>query len=157
MEIIEKNINDVLPYENNPRINDNAVDAVAESIKQFGFKQPIVINKDGVIVAGHTRYKAAMRLGLMSVPCVVADDLTEEQIKAYRLVDNKTNELSGWDFTLLDKELEELELNNIDMTNFGFNNIEELDINSLFEDVEETTKKEPKTITCPNCGEVIEL
>lgn len=99
-------ISAVKPYEKNPRKNDKAVDGVAESIKQFGFKQPIVIDKNGVIVAGHTRYKAAIKLGLDTVPCVRADDLTQKQIKAYRILDNKLNELASWDFETLGEELE---------------------------------------------------
>lgn len=99
------NINDLIPYENNPRINDNAVDAVANSIKEFGFKVPIVVDKNNVIVAGHTRLKAAQKLGLEEVPVIVADDLTEEQIKAFRLADNKVSELADWDFSKLEEEL----------------------------------------------------
>lgn len=102
-------ISAVKPYEKNPRKNDKAVDGVAESIKQFGFKQPIVIDKNGVIVAGHTRYKAALKLGLDTVPCVRADDLTQKQIKAYRILDNKLNELASWDFETLGEELETFE------------------------------------------------
>lgn len=95
----------VKPYEKNLRKNDKAVDGVAESIKQFGFKQPIVIDKNGVIVAGHTRYKAAIKLGFDTVPCVRADDLTQKQIKAYRILDNKLNELASWDFEMLGEEM----------------------------------------------------
>ena len=109
MKIIEKKTGDLIPYENNPRINDRAVDAVAASIREFGFKQPIVIDKDGVIVCGHTRHKAAQKIGLKTVPCVLADDLTEEQIRAYRIVDNKTNELAVWDMEKLDLEMKSLE------------------------------------------------
>lgn len=108
MNVIEKNLTDIKPYEKNPRKNDDAVQYVAESIKQFGFKVPIVIDKDGVIVAGHTRYKAAKKLNLSTVPCVVADDLTEEQIRAYRLADNKVSEKSAWDFDLLFPELDDI-------------------------------------------------
>ena len=118
MKVIEKKTADIIPYENNPRNNDDAVDAVAASIKEFGFKVPIVIDKGSVIVAGHTRLKAAEKLGLEKVPCIVADDLTEEQINAYRLADNKTGELSAWDFEKLEEELSALE--NIDMDQFGF-------------------------------------
>lgn len=108
---------DLIPYANNPRRNDTAVDKVANSIKEFGFRVPIVVDADNVIVAGHTRLKAAKKLGLKSVPCVVADDLTEDQIKAYRLADNKVSELAEWDFELLDLELDDIEL---DMSQFGF-------------------------------------
>lgn len=96
-KIIEKKIEEVVPYENNPRNNDKAVKFVANSIKQFGFKVPIIIDKNGVIVAGHTRLKAAKKLGMKMVPCIVADDLNEEQVKAFRLADNKTGEAAGWD------------------------------------------------------------
>ncbi len=106
MQIEELEIGKIKPYEKNPRKNDGAVDGVAESIKQFGFKQPIVVDKDCVIVAGHTRYKAAKKLGMKTVPCVRADDLTEEQVKAYRILDNKLNELASWDFEALQAELD---------------------------------------------------
>ena len=120
MNIVEKNIKELKEYENNPRNNDGAVEAVAESIKQFGFKVPIIIDKDGVIVAGHTRKKAAEMLGLKKVPCIVADDLTPEQVKAFRLADNKTAELAEWDFSKLETELAELENIEFDMSAFGF-------------------------------------
>lgn len=118
MDVIEKKLKDIKPYEKNPRKNDSAVDAVANSIKEFGFRVPVVIDKDNVIVCGHTRYKAAKKLGLDKVPCVVADDLTEEQIKAYRLADNKVSELAEWDFDLLGEELDDVF--DIDMSEFGF-------------------------------------
>lgn len=104
MNIIEKNLTDIKPYEKNPRKNDNAVEYVANSIKEFGFKVPIVIDNNGVIVAGHTRYKASKKLGLEKVPCIIADDLTPEQIKAYRLADNKVAEKAEWDFGYTDEE-----------------------------------------------------
>lgn len=117
MQIVYKTINELKPYKNNPRKNDGAVDAVAASIKEFGFKVPIVIDNDGEIVAGHTRLKAALKLNLDKVPCIVADDLTPDQIKAFRLADNKTAELSEWDFDLLNLELDNIDL---DMSEFGF-------------------------------------
>lgn len=92
IEIVMRKIGELKPYENNPRHNDMAVDAVAASIQQFGFKNPVIIDKDGVIVAGHTRYKAAKKLGITDIPCISADDLSDEQIKAFRLADNKTAE-----------------------------------------------------------------
>ena len=103
MQIIEKHLDEIHPYENNPRKNDSAVKYVAASIREFGFKVPIVIDAGGEIVAGHTRYKAAHELGLETVPCVVADNLTPQQIKAFRLADNKTAEMAGWDFEALTK------------------------------------------------------
>ena len=111
-------LSDLKPYEKNPRKNDDTAKYVAESIKSFGFKVPIVIDKDNVIVAGHTRYKAAKNLKLKEVPCIIADDLTDKQIKAYRLADNKVAEMSEWDFDLLNEELDSLF--NFDMTVFGF-------------------------------------
>ena len=113
-----RRISDLKPYKNNPRKNDKAVDAVAASIKAFGFKQPVVIDDNGEIIAGHTRLKAAKKLGIKTVPCIVADDLTPEQIKAYRLADNKTAELAEWDMELLPLELDDLQ--EFDMTLFGF-------------------------------------
>lgn len=111
-------IKKVRPYERNPRRNDNAVDAVAASIREFGFRQPIVVDRDGVIIVGHTRLKAAKKLGMKEVPVLVADDLTEEQVKAYRLADNKTADLSEWDEELLGSEL--FDLSDFDMAQFGF-------------------------------------
>lgn len=118
MEVKLWKIGDVKPYEKNPRRNDSAVDAVAASIQEFGWKQPIVVDKDGIIIAGHTRYKAAKKLRMKDVPVVVADDLTEEQVKAYRLADNKTADLSEWDEELLGSEL--FDLSDFDMAQFGF-------------------------------------
>lgn len=118
IEIVMRDIGELTPYENNPRNNDIAVDAVAASIQQFGFKNPVIIDKDGVIVAGHTRYKAAQKLGITDIPCISADDLSDEQIKAFRLADNKTAELAEWDEDLLGKEMQEII--NIDMSQFGF-------------------------------------
>lgn len=120
MQIVMKAISELKPYEKNPRRNENAVEAVANSIKAFGFKVPVVIDGDGVIVCGHTRFKAAKRLGLAEVPCIVADDLTDEQIKAFRLADNKVGELATWDDELLSLELSELEELDFDMGEFGF-------------------------------------
>lgn len=120
MNIKELSISQLHEYDNNPRNNDRAVDAVAESIREFGFKVPIVIDGDNVIVCGHTRVKAAQKLGMETVPCIIADDLTPEQIKAFRLADNKTGEFATWDFNALDKELAELSLNGFDMQRFGF-------------------------------------
>ena len=116
--IVYKETKDLIPYANNPRLNDNAVDAVAASIKEFGFKVPIVVDRENVIINGHTRLKAAHKLGLKQVPCIVADDLTPEQVKAFRLADNKTSELAEWDMDKLEIELGEIP--DIDMSAFGF-------------------------------------
>ena len=118
MQIENVNIGDLIPYENNPRKNEGAIEYVKNSIREFGFKVPIVIDKDYIIVCGHTRYVAAKQLGLDVVPCVIADDLTDEQISAYRLADNKVAEFSEWDASLLDEELEKLL--DFDMSAFGF-------------------------------------
>lgn len=125
LKIVYKKLSDLTPYENNPRLNDGAVDAVAKSIEEFGFKVPIVIDKDGVIVAGHTRLKAAKQLAIDEVPCIIADDLSDEELKAFRLADNKVSELAEWDFDKLEAELVELsgmELD-FDMQEFGFDDI----------------------------------
>lgn len=121
MEIVEVNIKELKPYKNNPRNNDEAVQYVMQSISQFGFKVPIVVDRDNVIVAGHTRYKASKKLGLKKVPCIVADDLTDEQIKAFRLADNKVSEQATWDEGLLNLELDGIL--DIDMGAFGFDDI----------------------------------
>ena len=119
MQIIEMKISEVKPYENNPRkITEEAIQKVAASIREFGFKQPIVIDRNNVIIAGHTRLKAAELLGLETVPAIRADDLTPEQVKAYRLADNKVAEATDWDMNALDKEL--AEILDIDMDEFGF-------------------------------------
>lgn len=119
MQIEYKKLEELKPYENNPRQNDQAIDAVAKSIKEFGFKVPIIIDKNGIIVAGHTRYKSAIKLNLETVPVIVADDLTPKQIKAFRLADNKVSELAEWDFELLNAELNDL-ITDFNMTDFGF-------------------------------------
>lgn len=118
MRVVERPIGEVRPYPGNPRRNDGAVKAVAESIREFGFKQPIVVDADGVIVVGHTRYKAAQALGMEAVPVVVAADLTPEQCAAYRLADNRTGELALWDDDALAVELDGLA--GFDMERFGF-------------------------------------
>lgn len=109
MNIVFKNVNDLKEYDNNPRINDDAIDKVAKSIEQFGFKVPVVIDKDNTIVCGHTRLKASKQLRLKQIPCIVADDLNEEQIKAFRIADNRSSDFSEWDFELLEQELKEFE------------------------------------------------
>lgn len=158
MEIVKVSIDKLIPYENNPRVNDEAVKYVANSIKEFGFKVPIIVDKNNVIVAGHTRYKACKELGIKNVPVIIADDLNEEQIKAFRLADNKVSEQAGWDFELLDEELNDL---NMDMEEFGFEKLESIDLDSFFEAKQEETKKEEEsklnTIICPHCGKEITL
>lgn len=151
MKVIMRSVNDVIPYENNPRVNDKAVEAVAASLKEFGFKQPIVVDSSGVIVVGHTRLKAAKLLGMDKVPVVVADDLTDEQIKAYRLADNKTAELAEWDFGKLQDELDALK--DVDMSVFGFD-VADAEFDDVVDDKSESEydDSEDETVTCPNCG-----
>lgn len=129
MQVQSMEIDEVKPYPNNPRNNDDGVEAVANSIKQFGWQQPIVVDKDNVIIVGHTRYKAAKKLGMDKVPVVVASNLSDEQVRAYRLADNKTGELTDWDMNLLDDELSDIA--DIDMSDFGF---EDEDISSELPD-----------------------
>jgi hypothetical protein len=114
------NIADICPYERNPRHNEEAVDAVARSIKEFGFRNPVILDKDHVIVAGHTRVLAAKSLGLADVPCVIAEDLTPEQARAFRIADNKTAEIAEWDYEMLPIELKELQGGGFDMSLLGF-------------------------------------
>lgn len=121
MQIIEVDVEKLIPYVNNPRNNDEAVQYVAASIKEFGFKVPVIIDKDNVIVTGHTRLRAAKKLGFEKVPCILADDLTEQQIKAFRLADNKVSELAEWDIDKLNIELEGI--SDLEMIDFGFDEI----------------------------------
>lgn len=118
LKVVYRSIESILPYEKNPRNNDEAVAAVKESIQEFGFKIPVVLSADGVIVAGHTRIKAAKELGMTKVPCIIADDLSEEQVRAFRLADNKSAEIATWDDVLLREELDNIF--NINMELFGF-------------------------------------
>lgn len=122
LKITYENADALTPYANNPRFNDAAVDAVAASIEKFGFKVPIIITAEKEIVAGHTRLKAAKQLGLEKVPCIIADDLTDAQIKAFRLADNKVGEFADWDIEMLEKELLDIKDIDIDlkMEDFGF-------------------------------------
>lgn len=130
-KIVMVKVSEIKPYEKNPRTNDNAVESVANSIKEFGFKVPIVLDKDKVIINGHTRLKASILLGLNEVPCIIATDLTKKQVKALRIADNKTQELATWDNSLLGDELSNL--SDFDFTDFGFNDIE---LMMLTEDIE---------------------
>lgn len=146
MNIVYMKMADIKPYENNPRNNEAAIPYVKNSIREFGFKVPILIDENNVIVCGHTRYEAAQELGYDEVPCVYADNMSEEQIKAFRLVDNKTHEDSKWDFSKLNEELEGIF--DIDMEDFGFTDI------SLpaVPETQETTEHEARMVVCPKCG-----
>lgn len=160
MKIEYKKIGELKPYAKNPRKNDDAVDYVANSIKEFGFIVPVVIDNKNVIVAGHTRYKAAKKLGIEDIPCIIADDLTEKQINAFRLIDNKTQELSSWDYGKLIEELTGL-VDDIDMTQFAFAPIgnDEEDHPEATQDLDEGEEldlddfsDESFNCTCPCCG-----
>lgn len=150
MQIIYKKIDEVIPYENNPRKNEEAVEYVAKSIKEFGFKVPIIIDKNNVIVAGHTRLKASKQLGLEEVPCIIADDLSDDQIKAFRLADNKVSEYASWDDDLLLKELEDIDL---DMSDFGFDIDFDINTEEVIQDDIPDIPEEPKS----KLGEVYQL
>ena len=143
MEVKSMSIDDIKPYENNPRDNDDAVGSVANSIKEFGWQQPIVVDKDMVIIVGHTRYKAAKKLGMDKVPVVVASSLTPEQVKAYRLADNKVGELADWDMEKLSTELDGIE--DIDMSEFGFEDLGEPELpDDFFVDDQDNDSDEPE-------------
>ena len=145
MKYVKKKLSELKPYENNPRINDEAVDDVAESIKQCSYIAPIIIDEDGVILAGHTRYKALKKLGYKECEVVIASDLTEKQKKKYRLYDNKTAEMASWDQKKLSAELCD-----VDFQGYDFGQPEM----ALPDEVEEDG---PKMMTCPCCGEVFEV
>ncbi|MBR0221025.1 MAG: ParB N-terminal domain-containing protein [Synergistaceae bacterium] len=163
MKIQNIKIENLKKYDNNPRkITEQAINAVAESIKEFGFKIPIVIDANNIIIAGHTRLAAAQELGLTEIPCVIADDLNEEQVKAFRLADNKVASLSLWDFKKLDEELDGII--NLDMSNFGFDEVANLDkLDDFFapaannSDADKTHTQEEGKIKCPHCGKFFEL
>lgn len=128
LKIVYKKIEELVPYANNPRLNDGAVEAVANSIKEFGWRVPVILGADNVVAAGHTRIKAAQQLGIKDVPCVMADDLSPEQQKALRLADNKVGELASWDMAKLDEELAQIDM---DMEQFGFTQLTEDDVNEV--------------------------
>jgi len=174
MQVDLRDITSIRPYDKNPRNNDDAVDAVAASLKQFGFRQPIVVDADGVIICGHTRFKAAQKLGLAKVPVHVAKDLSPEQVKAYRIADNKTAELAEWNMDLLPIELKDLKAADFDLSMLGFDEDElakllDGGVQAGLTDPDDVpaAPEEPITkpgdlwllgtyTTCPHCGEVNE-
>lgn len=145
MEINMMNVEELIPYVNNPRDNDQAVDAVASSIKNFGFKVPIVIDSENEVIAGHTRLKAAKKLGMDQVPTIIADDLDENQVRAFRLADNRVGELADWDKEMLEVEL--LDIDGLDMEQFGFDELETLleDDEIVEDEFDEEVPEEPKS------------
>lgn len=155
LNIIYLNINSLKEYKNNPRKNDKAVKECIKSIKNFGFKVPILIDEDYTIIAGHTRFKACKELNIKEVPCIVAEDLTEEQIKAFRLVDNKVSEFAEWDNALLAFELEQIK--DFSLVDFNFNldfadlseeQAKEIQAPENFDDIENIETEH----CCPKCG-----
>nr|DAU43419.1 MAG TPA: ParB protein [Caudoviricetes sp.] len=151
MQIIDMPIGQIKPYEHNPRNNDAAVEPVAASIREFGFRQPIVVDAKNIIICGHTRYRAAKRLGLETVPVLVASDLSPEKVKAYRLADNKTAEATEWLPDELAAELGDLQ-GALDMAQFGFD-LDAADIPDF--DIDDSQSSEPNAsdmCTCPKCG-----
>jgi len=163
VRVNQRKLDSITPYPGNPRINDAGVAAVAASIREFGFRQPIVVDADGVIICGHTRYRAAQELGLETVPVHVAKDLSPEQVKAYRLADNKSAEMSTWDYDLLPIELADLQATGFDMDVLGFEDIEierligEADTGAMPENADgteydETAADHLEMQECPNCG-----
>lgn len=155
MQVKTVSIDQIKPYENNPRNNDDAVDAVANSIKEFGWQQPIIVDNGGVIIAGHTRYKAAKRLKLKEVPIVVADNLTEEQVNAYRLADNKSGELATWDDDELQEELDKIL--DIDMAEFGFDLDTDIDNQLDSDEIIEDSYEEEAIVPKAKLGQIYQL
>lgn len=164
MEIEYKKLVELIPYVNNPRNNEVAVDKVASSIQEFGFKVPIIVDSQNVIIAGHTRFKASKKLGLKEVPCIVSDDLTEAQIKAFRIADNKVSELATWDEELLSLELEQLAEMGYDLELTG---VEMDELDNLLDDEDEQEEDDKYTskmdvpqyeITgeCPSLDELVD-
>ena len=153
LKIVYKNIDEIKKYENNPRYNEEAVKEVAESIKRYGFKIPILIDKNDVIICGHTRLEASKLIKLKEVPCVVVEDLNEEQIKAYRIADNKVSEFSSWNYEKLVEELKSIDDDFIKKLNM----IDDLDItdDDFIKNTEITKEKKEKIMVCPKCGERI--
>ena len=146
-------IDGIKPYKNNPRLNEEAIPYVMNSIKEFGFKNPIILDKNNVIVAGHTRLESAKRLDMKEVPVICVDDLTDEQVKAFRLADNKVAEKSLWDYSKLDEELDSIL--NIDMSMFDFDiNTDDLELDYDNENEVEDINK--KLCRCPKCGHINE-
>ena len=159
MKIKHWKIEDIIPYENNPRINDQAVDKTAMSIGEFGWQQPIVVDCDGVIIVGHTRLKAAKQLKLKTCPVIVADKLSEAQVKAYRLADNKVGEIATWDYELLDIEIEDLvDIDfNVEFTGFELDDfIEKKEPISLKTNKQKQNECNDNYIICPKCGFEVE-
>ncbi|MBC9808174.1 ParB N-terminal domain-containing protein [Carnobacterium maltaromaticum] len=166
MKLIEMNIQEVIPYEGNPRNNKNAIEKVARSIKDFGFRNPIIVDKNKVIIVGHTRLLAAKSLNLQAVPVIIANDLSEKQVKAFRIADNKTSEYAEWDAKLLNQELIDLEAAGFDLLSTAFEINELSDLMKSFTDLPDNLlgdfdnqeiniddyDEEEFDCKCPKCG-----
>ena len=142
LEVVYLPVDDLKPYEKNARKHaDDDINAIAASIKTFGFRDPVGIWRDNLIVEGHGRVLAAKKLGMEAVPCIRLDDMTDEERRAYALAHNRTAELSAWDYDLRDMEIEDL---SFDMTDFGFDKLEDVDVDDLFAPAPEREPEEPK-------------
>lgn len=159
MKVQNIKIEVIKPYEKNTKKHpETQIKNIAESIKQFGFIQPVVLDNNNEIIIGHGRYLASQLLGYEEIPCVFVDNLSEEQVRKLRILDNKLNE-SEWDDDLLRLELEDLDFGDFEI-DFGLEEevkFSEEELDEFFEDAGEQKAKEPKTIKCPHCGEIIEL
>lgn len=153
--IVYKRVDELKGNPKNPRKNDGAVDTVAKSIEKYGFKNPLIIDESNVVWCGNTRLKAAKKLGLEEVPCIVVKDLTPKQMEEYALLDNKTNEIAEWDFDLLSEILPDLDLDDFGI-DWGVLKAEDINIDDFFVDAQ-PKDKEPKKIQCPCCGEWFEV
>lgn len=160
LKIIYKKLGELKDYENNPRRNDRSAELVAESIREYGFNVPVLIDKNDTIISGHTRKKAAEMLGMEKIPCIYIDNLSAEKIREFRLVDNKTSEFASWDYDKLIEELTEIENENMSKA-FDFPDINNLDIDvrdeDFLQDTEIVRQKEQKKVKCPHCGKEFEV
>ena len=156
-EIITLNAKDIIPYRDNPRVNKDAIQVVKASLKEFGFQQPIVLDKNNEIVVGHTRMLAAMELGITEIPCIIASNLSEDKIKAYRIMDNKSAEYASWNYGLLTKEITDLLESDYDLEFTGFSDKElesmvgDIQANIIDEN-ESPQMDELEQMECPKCG-----
>lgn len=159
LNIVYKKISEINEYQNNPRINDEAIEPVMESIKNFGFLVPVVLDKSNVIIAGHTRKKVAEKLHMETIPCIYAEYLTDEQVKAFRLADNKTAEFSQWDIEKLEKELSDImDIDMESLFHFADFDTENIDVSDddFLQQYESSQNKKNKMIVCPHCGKEFE-
>ena len=147
----------IRPYENNPRLNEDAIPLVRKSIEEFGFQVPLVLDKDLVVVTGHTRLAAAKELGMTELPCIIAKDLSPEKAKAFRLADNKVSEAAGWDFTALQYEMEELGDFGFDMEDFGFIDYDAIDDMPVAPDDARTQERETQVEYVEDAGQGIPI